>query len=972
MMRKVLTALFVSGWILSYAQLKHMPPYTFHFSNPSQLIPSVVLNTDQVDITDSVFYTSDHFLKMSFSYDTGYRGARIFPQTIDSIFKPYLYMGRGSYMYIETTNSRFQIDTLYFSDDSYTGDIYLESPRDKGIVNYKQNWYSNGVEGVTSLRYRQNGEAPHIYGITVIYSVPEDLLIPTSSIRNGDVLPSFSSFELTFNLPVEVEDSTGMFVTGTTLDKPVFLSPQVTGNVVTLSLPEGVVLDKDGNFTITIPARRFRNTEGFTNEALQYSFKVYEPRNSFNYASVNPPLGTLKELPATISLDFDKGDGKMKYNVKSERLVHTFILYKDGQPYTNMIMTIDPEVKSVVNLTNEDNEVINEVGVWTLTIPEKVIHNIFMDDDSLDRWNPEIYLEYVVDTTTVVPEPVDSETMVFAKELIKTTGIGYPSENSPSRLALQALIDETKECNDSIDSLLVVCMTDFYNETDVTMPIQGNWYNIHGVNSENVPLYLTLDNEEKRVGISTSSKQQAYFQAVGVDGNNVVFATQGGKYLHALMSLPNYDKTSETNLTVDSLDVNTLTLSKFKASDVDSRPEDMFGLLTIKGSLGSWNGGEPDSVNVLLNYENNGSIASDPRYGDNLFFDAVRSNAFRVMETVSPDQVGIVPQFVLTPDTIESDTIPMMLTFTNIAKAKLVDGTKAFIRVLEKESVALNDSVAVTSVETVLTAIDSEASNTFAVHVNGLTNDSTLVYQLVVPVGTFDFSEDSERVKPFEEMSATFCILSPSQGSVDPDPTVLPEFNFMFETYSWLEFNQRIEKRIAYISDVDLNNFVLFIQVNSPYTGIVPDTKKQIRLTQYYTDKTLRTGHFEPYPEITEILGDDNYMAIKLVLDSPVKEGELQFQSGSYAYNLPAATFGDLNFGRYLEGDPDVKASDCLVNGATVRVVQVDNEIASTNGITSVLQEPESRIVYDLQGRPQTGTLKPGVYIINGQKRVVR
>jgi hypothetical protein len=83
-----------------------------------------------------------------------------------------------------------------------------------------------------------------------------------------------------------------------------------------------------------------------------------------------------------------------------------------------------------------------------------------------------------------------------------------------------------------------------------------------------------------------------------------------------------------------------------------------------------------------------------------------------------------------------------------------------------------------------------------------------------------------------------------------------------------------------------------------------------------YTDGEIAHGHFVPYPEFAEEVGFEigTVQAVKLVVDSVFEEGTLDNAPGLYGYRIPTGALGDLNYGRYLAGDPDVKPSDCHVN----------------------------------------------------------
>jgi hypothetical protein len=65
----------------------------------------------------------------------------------------------------------------------------------------------------------------------------------------------------------------------------------------------------------------------------------------------------------------------------------------------------------------------------------------------------------------------------------------------------------------------------------------------------------------------------------------------------------------------------------------------------------------------------------------------------------------------------------------------------------------------------------------------------------------------------------------------------------------------------------------------------------------------------------------------------------------------------------------------CEINGQTLYTDAVFSpENGITNGMKSAskVKTPNDNTLYDLQGRPVTGTPYPGIYIQEGRKRVVR
>jgi hypothetical protein len=131
--------------------------------------------------------------------------------------------------------------------------------------------------------------------------------------------------------------------------------------------------------------------------------------------------------------------------------------------------------------------------------------------------------------------------------------------------------------------------------------------------------------------------------------------------------------------------------------------------------------------------------------------------------------------------------------------------------------------------------------------------------------------------------------------------------------------------------DTDLNELYIYVHGDGVRGGIAADASKRVSIVQAYTNGELAWGHFEPYPEFAEENGFEpgTVQAVKLVMDEPLEEGGLDNASGQYGYRILAGTIGDLNFGRYLAGDPDVKRSDCRVNKADYTITfNVNNDQA--------------------------------------------
>ena len=826
-------------------------------------------------------------------------------------------------------------------------------------------WIDADQEHPKSVSFMANAWPGEINKIVVKYTEPSIALKPiASSYANGDTISSFKSLDLTFDRNIYKANASQVFTMTYKEEKKeaaetMNLTVSTSGKVATFVAPRE--LTADGIVSIDIPASSFRdteqpysevtdsvgqNTKGYENAALHYTFTLRAARNTFECLSVTPDTGKVEKVPETVTLKFDN-DVTIADNASIK-------LYQNGTAKYPVSVSVDETDHSLVHLTYSHNGEITEPGEWSFVIPEKTIHNPFLGDEVDDRWNPELTLTYTIPEPEPEPEPEISEMWKQAKALLENpeyTGVGYPALTSDARMHLEEVVKGDSISNDSINQLMEEAIGAFYNETNVTMPVLDKWYTIQGVNSEGKSIYLSLSETKDSVLLSADAGKAAAFKVADTDGNVIVFETLEGKFLHILTTSTEYRRwTTPANVTNERDDeVNRLTLSKLIVAGADSTKT--FGKLTIYGLLG-------DGVysTAAINYTN-GTIVDTPTEG--IYFDGEQSSAFILKETKNP--TTITPQVVLTPTVIENDTVPMTLSFTNVSKVKLEEKTAPYFMLVQydRNGKQISEQKVTTTAESILTAV-AGSDNTFMVHADGLDGlaDALSFYRLVMPTGTFSYDGN--------ELAVTDTLLQ--------DSFRIKGFNYSYDIISWLEENERYAMGQSYIADTDLNSFVLFSMVNAPFSGLVADPTKQVRLMRYYTNQLVRTGHFEPYPGFSNIPGYEGYQAIRLVLDSPIEAGELQYTPGLYVYDVPQGTYGDLNFGKYISGDTSIDKSTCIANVRKGFQVQVDNDLANATGIQSVeAAQPADGAVYDLTGRRvDQSQQKPGLYIVNGKKVVIR
>lgn len=161
-------------------------------------------------------------------------------------------------------------------------------------------------------------------------------------------------------------------------------------------------------------------------------------------------------------------------------------------------------------------------------------------------------------------------------------------------------------------------------------------------------------------------------------------------------------------------------------------------------------------------------------------------------------------------------------------------------------------------------------------------------YHIVLPEGTFFYTLNGASVKT-QAIDETIIIKSDTTSYVDPDnPT--PSGDFADFDYT-LSVNPNAGTSI---SDTDLNNFTLSLYKGFTQAGgLCVDATKQVKIVNADdASDVYATGHLEA-------TSDANNWIAKLVLDQPLVTGTLR-QKHEYTIQIPAGTYGDANFGNFM------------------------------------------------------------------------
>jgi len=128
--------------------------------------------------------------------------------------------------------------------------------------------------------------------------------------------------------------------------------------------------------------------------------------------------------------------------------------------------------------------------------------------------------------------------------------------------------------------------------------------------------------------------------------------------------------------------------------------------------------------------------------------------------------------------------------------------------------------------------------------------------------------------------------------------------------------------------------------------------------------KTVFTGTLEKDPVSWTISGK-SYLNFKF--DTVFTKENMP--DGTYTFVIKKGSFGDANFGAYLESPVVTEKPNCHLNGQLYWIYTVSSDTA---GITSVDGNSQDAPVYDLQGRRVKSQSRGGLYISGGKKMIAR
>lgn len=941
---------------------------TFSFSHPETLHPSLsVEGVPAVSVVGKVF--SDGPVSVEILQNGG---------LIPSIQKksdntPFLCIYRFNVIAVKTNGAK--IKKISFGEFDITSGI---TPSDNlGTFEYDV-WEALPNLEVAEVQMENKQQLDAMLSeINVEYETPMDILQPTSVYpANGTTLYTTDFNGVTFSFDSEISttksESFKFEKSGTTE----YISAVATASGKTVTVTPTNALSA-GEYTLSADKEAIKTSEGFYNPEMTTVFTLHNPQNTFMPTVL--PDGEVESVPADIELEFpgvignygiegdDEDLSKKKFDivniVTGQKVASASCSLKDGK--TNvLLLSLAPHVALTQN------------GVYTLTIPAKTVYNVNYKAgyDGGEEWNDAISLEFRVGNVYIPSAAIVEK----ANAALSLTGLGYPKADAAERVALQnALNDALNNYNGSEEEMNNL-INAFYASTDVVMPENGNYYTVANLMKNGTKSYLKYS--DGAVTLTTAKDEAAHFLVTKTAQGKYVFSVNGA-YLHTLMPVDLYIGTSSKNVLPEyNAEVNDITVARLVVTDVDNT--ETIGKFSLYGAIGRFEEG----TEMLYAYSlvKNGVI--NVPNTKNWYTDQT-STAFVFEETTQPD-----------PETVYSVSPVSGSTLTSVSDITVtIEGVTGLAQNAAKDIYFGGNTVNSVSVErnviTLTPYFESDGS-----------------YTLLIPKGAFTYQYEGRTID-VPQITATYNVVMSDKFSYDFTAHYGVHSSMVDEgTHHPLDFNNFY---IYYnsISAEEETGFAINPQVNlcklhDYNTGVIvaegtfrAESSKQWVRTDKVLCRKKDTGEYAEVGVIVNELSSTLYVVRhddgsqkrytynantdkienrdyyeythKLYYVFPEKFTEENLKDSRYGFIAVRGSFGDENFGRYLDNPSSVLRSDChLIEQMGLYYNSSKN--ATPAGIENVEVMTESDVLYDLTGRKVGSTNVPGIYIKNGKKIIVR
>lgn len=945
---------------------------TFDFGKPSELSPVPDFgDKTSISVANKTFKVKDISVTFAAAQSTG----------LPSYFRDgYIALHPGEVMLVKCPTG-YELVSITFPNNNILGGIKLSSGI-KGTLDrtkYPVTWRNvdsegNAIEGIKAVDFYNANQDAKIYGFTVTYRTPLDQLVTVSvSPESGSTVDAFNTMTLTFDREIASVAEKFELTDGT--NKVADLTPIVSGKTVTLTPSKP--LEADGTYSVTFPKKSFVSPAGYYNKVFSTNFTLVLPKNTFNPVTIEPDEEAVEVMPETIELDFRDPIGN-RANVDNpddiSHIIADVVDVKTNQALGVATGSLKSGTENILVLTVKNMDRTRR-GIYSITIPEKEVYNLYYNTgDARLRYNSKIVITYKVAGADAPSDAVLAE----AKALLAKTGVGYPKADAAERTALKEAVDAEELGDDALRTL----MNNFMASTDIELPAADKYYTIANVQKNGTKFYLAYDGEAVTL---TADAANAYsFKAATTDdattGNVRTFATADGKYLHTLVSSTIYSEVSPSNVTSEKKAVSSLSLVKMPCQ-ANAEAEQVFGYIAMSGLIGK-KYKEGDDITAFSNVLSSGNIAEGET---SPYFMEILSGAFFFAEAEAPK---VITKYTVTINPVTETGVvealeSIVVTFPELTDITLADASKISLKGLKTNVVVPVEGTPVVE------------GNAVTIKFGKLANDT---YTFTAAEGAFTYAKDGETVT-VQEITASFTVNYIDEFVYDLND--LP--NRIILDNNW--GNNKINPR-------ELNNLTIQLQddnQNSIETFLNPDAEviliynmsmiattgkfEKYTTTETYTeDVFIRNGKemgvvslhsgtnillvdgtkyndfgLVPGDEIVEKVRTKYYYHMKLNLAKEMNEQTAK--DGLYWFNIPAETFGDAMYNRWLSGSVVAK-HDCHVNHFVQIAIETDKTVSAITDINA--DEKTDDAIFDISGRRVNSTAKPGLYIINGKKHIVK
>ena len=921
-MKKLFILLLTLTSMHCFAQLERTA--IFDFSSPGKLNPAISMGNYAgfyTDVSEIVF--TDGLASASF---LGSATMLTWTQgNNDAVY--YLTLGYASSMCISVSNGCYLKKIEMSKVSSITANVGSYSTN----TNTEYAVWTPSDDNTKEVYFTHKGQEPIIQYVKVTYVEPS-LALKTTGISPTptEEVQEFKTMRLTYGNAkgsVSVKNSSGITIVGEYTDKQygsvnATLKPTAADKTVILTMDPAI--KHDGTFTISVPSNVFKDAEGYENFGFTTTVKVKENRATFDTVSISPIVnhGVVYSFPEEIVFEFASNIGHIDTD-------HRFRLFREGveNPVGQMkLAAVEGDNKKCKLVFHSKAEDFFAKGVYSLDVDEKVIFNSNYQDPLYERYNPRITLRF---TYADAPNPLQPKWNELARlkeeaaYLYSLIGkLGYPKVDvAPNKLEnLKDIVAATSNNNGELDAQIASLKTaikTFYNVTDVVLPSvatseRDGWYTITSVARGGSELPLHYENGAVKVGGKATS-----FQVVSItDAGVIVLKTADGHFLHVLTTVKISTLASEKNVTSSKSYVNNLTLAKLKLAGEETDQKPVAGLFTIKGALGRDFEDRDLGTAIALVAHPAGTIITDPAV-TTLYFDTDKSSGFRFAVGSYPGDAPkpVAPKATLVTNSVGSNTMPLTLIISgkvnegDITKVSLnnaaAENQKPYFVEKNVDGTEGGRVTSFTGTAIIEVLNDGKHGNYFKVNVNGLKNGK---YYLKMPIGTFTYAENTLPVAD-EAMSVEFTI----------------GHNFTHDLQKHVSFsNYPVVSGNIPIRDIHLNEFRVYAYkdyYNPNVRNFFVDPSVKVQLYDYFysQNEVLREGHFVE----DDSFYDKDVWAYKVVWEPKIEAGD--YPELIVGVKVQENTFGDTNFGKWLQDPSSVSEESCHVNSTFVVDFKVDN-----------------------------------------------